>query len=933
MIRGVIWMILSRLWHNRRLAATTVLGFVLAVAIVCSIPIFADGALQRILGTELGKTEQPGTQPAALTFSYFGKDGATSGPPRAAYEGLHKYMTGPALRELPFTPNPFIHIASLDASLAAPADPTRMDPGKPLWLKGAGISDLPGRSRVIDGRMFKPGKQDADAIEVVITDAATMEHELTVGAELLVPVARGNQFAKTVKVRIVGVIADPKPGDDLYLLGGQFDSSLLMDMETFWSQVLTVEGAIPYQFTYYLGLNASDISLANLETYLSGMYNVEARAAQLLPGTSLFASPRAQLNQFAHKAQVLRQMLLILSVPLLALVGYYLIVTASLTVDRQRQEIAVLRSRGAGMGQILGVYTVEGLIYAGIAMLSGPFLGLLIAKAMGAAAGFVQFVDRKPLPATITPRALEYGAAAALLALLATLIPAAMAARESIVTFKQQQARAGRRPFYHRFFLDILLVLLSLYGWYTLNGKLAALAKAPPPKSPAEPAEMLVDPLHFLLPALLIAGLGLVLLRLLPLIAAGLERLTRRRAGAPLHLALTQVARSPNGTAPVILLLTLTVGLGLYSAAAARTLEAGYADRIHFQQGAEVVLTEVWESDEQSNTFYEPPWSFHTQMPGVASAARVRVSEKVSVAAGGKNAGTGTLMAIVPPEFGNTAWFRRDLSPYHINEYLNLLASDEEAVLITPAFMAKYRLQSGDRITLSADGRDVSLVVYGAVPYWPGVNTRAADVFVANLEYIQEHLGLRPYQTWLRMEEGASTGPVVQRVAAEKIPLLQIEDARATTANARRDPQRTGLYGALTISFIVSAALTVLGFLLYALLSLRSRLLQLGVLRAMGLSVSQLLGALGLEQVYTVGVGMLSGTGFGLLAARLYLPALQMSSDMADHLLPFRIVTDPVDRIRLYAILGAMLLAGFGSLALVLRSLQIHQAVKLGEDA
>jgi len=660
------------------------------------------------------------------------------------------------------------------------------------------------------------------------------------------------------------------------------------------------------------------------------MYTVDARSGQILPGTSLFGSPRDELQHFARKGFILRLMLLVLNVPLLALVGYYLLVTASLTVAGQRAEIAVLRSRGASVSQVLGIYLAEGMIFAALALLVGPPLGLLIAKAMGAAAGFVQFVDRKPLVVAITARTYLYGATAAGVALLATLVPALQAARESIVTFKQRQARAGRTPVWQRYFLDLLLIALSLYGWYTLTRQ-AAMQAATPTKPSAAP-EMLIDPLHFLLPAVLIAGAGLLLLRLLPLLTRLLERVSRHRTGVPLHLALTQVSRSPGSTAPVVLLLTLTVGLGLYSAAAARTLEGSYADRIYYTNGADVVLDEVWEYDEDADLFHEPPWGFHAELPGVAAAARVRLSPGASATAGGKLVGTGTLMAIHPPEFARTAWYRRDLSPYHINEYANLLSQDEEAVLVTPAFLSKNKLMRGDRLTLSEGGREVSVVIYGAVSYWPGLANGETSFFITNLDYVQEQMGLRPYQTWLRMVPGAPLTPLYDRLKLQQIPLLRVRDARVQTALARRDPQRTGVYGALTIGFIVSAGLTVLGFLLYAVLSLRSRLLQMGVLRAMGLSTGQLLTALGLEQVYTVGVGMLAGTATGLLAARLYLPLLQMSADLADGVLPFQVVTDPVDRIRLYAVLGVMLLAGFLSLGAAIRSMQIHQAVKLGED-
>ncbi len=928
---AIVWMLAGRLWHNRKLVAMSLLGFIITVAVVCSIPIFADGALQRILATELGRDETKGRQPAALNFSYFSKEGEPPKVTAAAYDDLHRYMTGPALGLLPFKPDPFLHYAALDVTGAEPVDPAHLDPTKGRWVKVAAVENLPALVKTMDGRLFNPGKTADGMLEAVITEGAAMDLELTVGAELLVPVARGNDYSPKVKVRVVGIVPNPLPGQPLFYISGFLDGALLIDQPTFRKEVLALPEAIPGQYTYYLGLKATDINLANLDPFIDGMYTVEARTGQILQGTRLAVSPRDELQRFARKGFILRLMLLVLSVPLLALVGYYLLVTASLTVDGQRSEIAVLRSRGAAMGQIVGIYLLEGLLFATLALLVGPPLGLLIAKAMGAAAGFVQFVDRKPLVVAITARTYLYGAAAAGVALLATLIPAAQAARESIVTFRQQQARAGRQALWHRFFLDIVLIALSLYGWYTLTRQAATHGNTP--QGPGAGPEMLIDPLHFLLPAVLIAGTGLLLLRLLPVLTRLLERVTRHRAGAPLHLALTQVSRSPGSTAPVVLLLTLTVGLGLYSAAAARTLEGSYADRIYYKNGADVVLDEVWEYDEETGLYHEPPWGFHAQTPGVASAARVRITTRVSASAGGKPVGTGSLMAIVPPEFARTAWYRRDLSPYHINAYANLLAKDEEAVLVTPRFLSKHKLVPGDSITLSESGREVTLVIYGAVAYWPGLASGQSDFFVANLDYVQEQMGLKPYQTWLRMTPNATLTPLYDRLSAEHIPLLRASDARVETALARRDPQRTGVYGALTIGFIVSAGLTVLGFLLYAVLSLRSRLLQLGVLRAMGLSIGQLLTALGLEQVYTVGVGLLAGTASGLLAARLYLPLLQLSADLADGLLPFRIVTDPVDRVRLYAVLGVMLLAGFLSLGAVIRSMQIHQAVKLGEDA
>ena len=53
--------------------------------------------------------------------------------------------------------------------------------------------------------------------------------------------------------------------------------------------------------------------------------------------------------------------------------------------------------------------------------------------------------------------------------MLATVIPAVIYARSSIVNYKQQLARSDRKPFWQRWFLDVLLLGVAGYGWYLFN--------------------------------------------------------------------------------------------------------------------------------------------------------------------------------------------------------------------------------------------------------------------------------------------------------------------------------------------------------------------------------------------------------------------------------------------------------------------------------
>ena len=122
-----------------------------------------------------------------------------------------------------------------------------------------------------------------------------------------------------------------------------------------------------------------------------------------------------------------------------------------------------------GQGKLLWIYLLEGLLLGGVALVIGPFLGWFMAKSIGSANGFLEFVNRKSIPVGFSTEAIIAGLAAVVLAILATIIPAVLYARVSIVNYKQQLARSDRKPVWQRWFLDVLLLAIAAYGWYLFN--------------------------------------------------------------------------------------------------------------------------------------------------------------------------------------------------------------------------------------------------------------------------------------------------------------------------------------------------------------------------------------------------------------------------------------------------------------------------------
>jgi putative ABC transport system permease protein len=916
-----------RLWANRRVAAGLLVGFVLAVAAASSVPAFTAGALQRMLEAEW---KAPGEQRSASVHVAHFEDPLRR-TTASQFEAAERLMReeAPDLIGLPVAP--LVTYASLELTAITPVDPERVNPDVERWATIAYQTGMAEKVRLIGGRLPAAQATPDGSLEVMVEEALLDKQEIPVGAQLWVPLNRSETAAR-VKVTVVGAFVRTDP-DDPYWFQGPFDQALFLPEQTFRQELLPRDQAVPGQYSWYFGVDSGQIRMTDATRLLGDLYTLEARAAQLLPDTELFGGPMEILTRYLTRAIALQRLLMILVLPPLTVVAYFVVVTAKMMADGQRQETAVLRSRGASLGQVAGLYLTEGVVLAVFALAGGYPAGLLLARAMGAVSGFLQFVDRAQPPVLLPAEFWLYGLATAGLSVIAYLLPALAAARQSIVTFKADSARGALTGSLSRWSLGLFSVALAGYGYYTLSRRTMVVG--------AGEAAPLMEPLHVLAPALFVFGGALLVVGMVPALVLWLIRLTDRFNSAPFYLALVQLSRAPAAYLPLAVMLCLTAGIGLYSAAAARTLEQNIADRIHYATGADVVLDESWEYSDGGETaagptaapVAAPPWQVHQELPGVARAARVRVQEVIPLV-GGRAQRKGSLMAIDPPDFGQVAWFRRDLAERHVFVYLNALAMDEEAVLVSRSFLERNKLKLGDRVGLSMpDSREeLSLVIYGAIDYWPTLYQDQADFFIANLDTVEQGLGLLPYQVWLKLEPEARVQPVIDTLAAHSVTVLRAADNRQRLVRERRDPQLNGLLGGLTSGFLITVGITVLGFWLHGALSARARTLQFGVVRAMGLSVRQLFLTVLLEQALVVVAGVCTGTALGTLAARLFVPFLQMGLDLADRTPPFLVVTAAADRVRLYVVLLVMLGAGVAAFMRGIARFGLHEVLKLGED-
>ncbi len=125
--------------------------------------------------------------------------------------------------------------------------------------------------------------------------------------------------------------------------------------------------------------------------------------------------------------------------------------------------------------------------------------------------------------------------------------------------------------------------------------------------------------------------------------------------------------------------------------------------------------------------------------------------------------------------------------------------------------------------------------------------------------------------------------------------------------------------------------LTVVGFLVYAIVSFQRRFIELGMLRAIGLSKRQMAAFLAGELAALILAGVTLGAGVGVWASTLFIRYFQIGSDKTAQVPPFVVEIAWQQLGLILAIFGLMFFLAVAVLVVLLNRMRVFEAVKLGE--
>lgn len=932
MLRYILRKMISKKW----LFIALLIGNILLTGIAASNPLYADAVMQRMLTDDMDayltkKNAYPGL--VSVFFNGSVKKNGLIKENEALAHAVPADFGVPARMEVrryfmsPMQNQPLIE----------------RDDAKISSIGLGALEDVAAHARIVAGRMFDSERRADGTVEVIVSQRALVELNLLMGERREFPKFT-DADGQPIVIEVVGVY-DVSDVEDPYWVRSpsSYKSECLLDFDLFNRLFVREDLPVALSGCWYELLDAEQMSARNAQAlYETALkYQEMGKNRQYLTVTVAFSDI---LKNHISQARRVRVTLWVLQAPIYILLAAFVFMVSRQILETEEAEISVLKSRGVSGGQILSMYLLQSCLLALAGTAAGMPLGALITQALGSANAFLEFVSRRALPVRVGRETALYALAAAAVSILAMVLPVRRYAKVSIVAQKQKKARRAR-PFWQKAFLDVIALGTALYGLYSFNGQKAQLAER-------ILAGEVPDPLLFLCSSLFIIGAGLVAIRLIPLFVSAVFRVFRRLWSPALYASFLKVLRQRANQDFIMIFLVMTIALGVFNAQTARTINDSAEENTRYVTGADVVLREKWESNADQVAenpsldliYYEPDYGVYQTMEGAASVCKVFTDANVSCSVPGGTLKKTLLMAIDTDAFGRTVWFDASLLPHHINEYLNAMAQNARAVLVSANFRDEYGLKLGDVINYwNTDSESTRGIIYGFVDYWPGyapfTHEKSADgvyretenhLIVANLSQVQDVMGVRPYSVWVRAKDGAQFLYDYAETSGTRYAVF--EDVDAKIVEMKNDPMIKSLNGVLTVGFIVALALCFIGFLMYWILSIRQRTLQFGIYRAMGMRMREILTMLLNEQLCISVLSIAVGAAVGHLAAKLYMPLIQIAYASSDSYLPLRTSVDVSDTLRLLVIVAVMLIACMAILFTIIRRMKIAQALKLGED-
>lgn len=742
-------------------------------------------------------------------------------------------------------------------------------------------------------------------LETAVTADALRQSGLTLGQTVFAAVDGSDPLAArrpgVIAVDIVGVLAVRDPADPFWhddqtlnqvsirSVGGDtryLDVGALLPVAAYESVVaLGTELGLPVRYAWRHFIDPSRLSADRLGATILDLRRLETTfptsqvANAALDHVAMRSGLLPLLVTHAERWASASALLTVVAIGPAAVAFAALGLVATMVARRRRPALALVRGRGATLGQIVRAVSLEGFVIA-VPALAGAILLSLLLVPMGSTR------------ATIVAASIV--AAGAILLLVATALPGTLGAAATARAARDDDP-SPRGVSARRLILDLVVILGAAGGAYLLRerGVRGATGAATLPGA---------DPLIAAVPALAGIAAGLAAIRLVPIPLRLFAALAARARGLVPILAIRRAIHGGT-TAAVLVVLLATASIGTFSSAALVHLERSGAAAAWQEVGAPFRVT--------ASVGSLPSALKPADLPGVTSSAALF---RTLVPVGSRNLRI-TLVAVDLAAYQQIV-AGSPADPASPPEMLAAGPGDGVVpLLVSPGLVARTDgIRMGEATEIVVEGYRYRVRPIATRASFPTIPADATFAVASRqqLQAIHPDAPLSPTSLLLAAPDG--DGAAI-REAVARVALGATVTGRSVFARSFSDsPVTAAIVAGIALAAVVAALYAALAVTAALALAGAARSTEVAHLRMIGLSRRDALGLSIVEHGPTVFLAFAAGVALGLGLFVLLQPGLGLDALVGSRL-PVPLATDPR---QLGVILGAVLaiaVAGIGMAA------------------
>lgn len=538
--------------------------------------------------------------------------------------------------------------------------PSRGGPsGQPFFL-----TDFKEHTRIVEGRWARAAPVFHDTgmnMEIVVGKQTAHNMGWEVDSQIYMVLFSADQ-SERVELTLVGLVEPIDPSEEYWMTSGSYYfnaqdldpwtvAPIYLSEEDYFNGLGARYSSLLGDYWWFLFLDIELLTADTAEPTKKAIVGLEQNLNNLYPRSLVLSLLEKTITDYQRELTLARVPLFLFLSLVVVVILYFLMLVLGMLARTQSDAANILRSRGANMLQVSGLFALgEGVVVL-LSLFLGPILALGIVRYL-----LVRTInpagEGSPLPVDLSINVFLIGAVGGLLSLAVLIASGVSLARLGMVEFLRIRARPPTVPLLHRYYVDVLVLTTVGLVWWQIEDRGGFIQR-----ELSGNALMGVDLSMLLGPVLVLMAVAFVIPRLLPMLMKALALTGRLIASAWVSLTLTRMARDPLPHGSLVIIFMMVTALGVFGATFQPTLSRSQQEQTIFRIGSDLVV--------RGSSFSDSFQDDLASLPGVRAVTPVARN-------------LGTIIGVDPHTLANTAWFRDDFAKVGLEELLAPLRQSGE---------------------------------------------------------------------------------------------------------------------------------------------------------------------------------------------------------------------------------------------------------------